>query len=319
MTSEILFPPIDAYATHELKVSDLHTIYVEEAGNPKGKPVVFLHGGPGGGIEPLYRRFFNPSEYRIILFDQRGCGKSAPHAELRENTTWNLVSDIEKIREHLGIDKWSVFGGSWGSTLSLAYGISHPEKVVNLILRGIFLIRRFEIEWFYQCGASRIFPDAFKSYKSFIPHKEQNQLLRAYYARLTSNDEAVKLEAAKQWSKWEAATSKLIPSQEFVDEFDDDALALAFARIESHYFVNDGFFPSDHWLLNQIKDKLQDTPVYIVHGRYDVVCPIQNAFDLKEVLPNAEFVVSGTSGHSAQENETCKTLIDFTNKGLGDF
>ncbi len=316
MLEDILFPPLEPYHHFFLKVSDVHTLYVEECGNPEGYPVIFLHGGPGGGLDKDYRRFFNPDKYRILLFDQRGCGQSTPHAELSENTTWDLVADIEKIRQKLKIDKWMVFGGSWGSTLALAYAVTHPEQVHSLILRGIFLIRRFEIEWFYQCGASRLFPDAFKAYRDFIPANEQGQLVRAYYHRLTSSEKSMRIAAAKKWSQWEAATSKLLPSKAFIDEFENEDRALAFARIEAHYFVNDGFFPSDEWLLQRVEEKLSTIPVSIVHGRYDVVCPVENAFELKARLPHAHLVVSPQSGHSAFEVENARALIEFTERHL---
>ena len=239
-----LYPEIDPYNQFNLKVSDLHTIHIEESGNPNGKPVIFLHGGPGGGIEPIYRQYFDPEKWRIIIFDQRGCGKSTPHAELAENTTWELVDDIEKIREYLGIEKWVVFGGSWGSTLSLSYAITHPERCKALVLRGIFMIRNKEIDWFYQEGASNIYPDAWEQYVKPIPEDERHDMVAAYYKRLTSNDDAVRIEAAKAWSIWEASTSKLIQSDDYLHQFEDAKVAEAFARIECHYFTHGGFFKS---------------------------------------------------------------------------
>ena len=247
------YPPIEPFNKGMLKVSDLHTLYWEESGNPQGNPVVFLHGGPGGGVNPEQRCFFDPKVYRIILFDQRGSGQSLPCAELKENTTWNLVKDIETIREMLKIDKWVVFGGSWGSTLALTYAISHPNRVKALILRGIFLCRPSEIQWFYQEGASQIFPDVWDSYLAPIPESERGDLVKAYYKRLTSEDSAVRLEAAKAWSKWEAATSRLIVDPASIEEFDEPEYALSFARIECHYFINNAFFETNNWILENIE------------------------------------------------------------------
>ena len=249
-----LYPPIEPYKEFNLKVSDLHTIYVEESGNPKGKPVIFLHGGPGGGIEPIYRRYFNPKKWRIIIFDQRGCGKSTPHAELRENTTWDLVEDIEKIRKYLNIEKWVIFGGSWGSTLSMSYAIKYPLRCRGLILRGIFMLRKKEINWFYQEGASYLYPDAWEHYIEKIPESERNDLVRAYYKRLISLDDKVRIESAKAWSIWEASTSKLFQSGDYLHHFEDSSVAEAFARIECHYFINGGFFDSDEWILENVDD-----------------------------------------------------------------
>src|SRR6201997_324175 len=244
-----LYPRIEPYRTGFLRVSDLHQIYFEESGNPKGKPAVFLHGGPGGGTDAKMRTFFDPKLYRIVLFDQRGCGKSTPRASLVDNTTWHLVADIERLREHLGIDRWQVFGGSWGSTLALAYSQTHPERVTELVLRGIFLLRKQEIEWFYQRGASVIYPDAWEPYLAHIPEGERGDLLSAYYRRLTSEDPAVRLAAAKIWSGWEGATSKLLPDAAFTGHYEEDQFALAFARIEAHYFFNRGFLETDGQLL----------------------------------------------------------------------
>ncbi|MEO1186427.1 MAG: prolyl aminopeptidase, partial [Cyanobacteria bacterium J06636_27] len=251
-----LYPPREAYQEGKLKVSDLHTIHFEESGNPQGKPIVVLHGGPGGGCPSYYRQYFNPEKWRLIMFDQRGCGKSTPHAELRENTTWDLVSDIEKIREHLGINNWVVFGGSWGSTLSLAYSQTHPERCIGLILRGIFMLRQKELHWFYQEGASNIFPDAWEEYLKPIPQEERGDLLNAYYKRLTSEDKQIRLEAAKSWSIWEASTSKLFLDKSLMNSFGESAFADAFARIECHYFVNKGFFEREDQLLLNV-DKIR--------------------------------------------------------------
>lgn len=295
-----IFPPIEPRETGMLPVSALHSVYFEESGNPDGIPVVFVHGGPGGGTEPAHRRFFDPARYRIVLFDQRGAGRSTPHAELRENTTWDLVADMEKLREKLGIARWVVFGGSWGSTLGLAYAQTHPERVLGLVLRGIFLIREQEIRWFYQEGAHMLFPDAWEDYLAPIAGEERHDLVGAYYRRLTSEDPDVRLEAARAWSIWEARTSKLHVSEELVQKFDEPMLALAFARIECHYFVHRGFFLRDAHLLHHA-DRLRGIPGYIVQGRYDVVCPMRSAWDLHRVWPEAELVVVPDAGHSAFE------------------
>jgi proline iminopeptidase len=283
-------------------------LYVEECGNPQGNAVVFIHGGPGGGIGPGDRRYFDPEIYRIVLFDQRGAGKSTPTAELEGNDTWSLVSDIEAIRSHLKIEKWVVFGGSWGSTLSLTYAISHPDRVKALILRGIFMLRQSELKWFYQDGASNIFPDYWEGYKNVIPKEEQSDYITAYYKRLTSTNEQIRVNAAKAWSTWECATSKLIPNDEMISKAAKDEWALAFARIECHYFINKGFFNSDEWILENV-DKIRNIPGFIVQGRYDVVCPAKSAWDLKQKWPEAELVITGNSGHSATEPETTAELV----------
>ena len=308
-----LYPEIEPYNEFDLKVSDLHTIHVEESGNPKGKPAIFLHGGPGGGIEPVYRQYFDPQKWRIIIFDQRGCGQSAPHAELRENTTWDLVADIEKIREHLKIDKWVVFGGSWGSTLSLSYAITHPDRCKALVLRGIFMIRKKEINWFYQDGTSNIYPDAWEHYLRPIPEDERHDLVAAYYKRLTSNDDSVRIEAAKAWSIWEASTSKLIQSEESIHAFEDAKVAEAFARIECHYFTNRGFFDTDEWLLENV-DKIRHIPTVIVQGRYDVVCPMISAWELHRAFPEADFEIVQDAGHSMTEKGIAAKLVEYTDK-----
>lgn len=308
-----LYPAIEPYQSGMLPVSALHTIYYEQSGNPDGKPVVFLHGGPGGGTIPTYRQYFDPAKWRIILFDQRGAGKSTPHAELRENTTWDLVSDIEKLRSHLGIDRWIVFGGSWGSTLSLAYGQTHPERCLGLILRGIFLLRRKEILWFYQEGASWIFPDAWESYLEPIPLAERHDLISAYYRRLTSEDAKERSQAAKAWSVWEGTTSRLMVDPNLQSKFADDGFADAFARIECHYFINRGFFEVDDQLLRNC-DRIADIPTLIVQGRYDVVCPMASAWDLHKALPNAEFIVVPDAGHSMMETGILSTLIEATDR-----
>ena len=308
-----LYPKIDPYNQFDLKVSDLHTIHVEESGNINGKPVIFLHGGPGGGIEPVYRQYFDPEKWRIIVFDQRGCGQSTPHAELQENTTWDLIADIEKIRQHLEIDKWVVFGGSWGSTLSLSYAITHPDRCKALVLRGIFMIRKKEINWFYQDGTSNIYPDAWEHYLRPIPEDERHDLVAAYYKRLTSNDDSVRIEAAKAWSIWEASTSKLIQSEESIHAFEDAKVAEAFARIECHYFTNRGFFDTDEWLLENV-DKIRHIPTVIVQGRYDVVCPMISAWELHRAFPEADFEIVQDAGHSMTEKGIAAKLVEYTDK-----
>jgi len=308
-----LYPEIEPYRTGMLPVDDRHTLYFEECGNPKGKPVVFLHGGPGAGCNPKMRRFHDPGAYRIILFDQRGSGRSTPHADLIDNTTWNLVADIEKLRTHLEVSQWQVFGGSWGSTLALAYAETHPEHVTELVLRGIFMLRRWELQWFYQSGAHRLFPEAWQPYCNLIPEAERDDFIAAYHRRLTSEDISVRLAAAKAWSVWEGATSNLIPEPEAVDDFEDPHFALSFARIENHYFMNKGFFNADDQLLRDVH-KIRHIPGVIVHGRYDVVCPVQNAYDLHQAWPEAALHISPASGHSAFEAENATALLEATDR-----
>ena len=308
-----LYPEIQPYREGMLKVSDLHSIHWEECGNPDGKPVVFLHGGPGGGIDPSHRRYFDPKRWRVILFDQRGCGKSTPYAELRENTTWDLVADIERLREFMGVERWVVFGGSWGSTLALAYAETHPEKVKALVLRGIFTLRRRELEWFYQDGTSLIYPDAFEPYRDHIPEAERGDMMAAYYKRLTSQDRAVRMAAAKAWSVWEGATSKLIPDPALVAKFSEDHHAEAFARIECHYFVNKGFFDRDDQLIADAV-RLKGIPGVIIHGRYDVVCPFETAWLLKKAWPDGELMISADSGHAMAEPANRTALLDATDR-----
>lgn len=308
-----LYPPIEPYQEGTLPVSDLHTLYYEQSGNPDGKPVVVLHGGPGGGCIPEYRQYFNPEKWRIIMFDQRGCGRSLPYAELRENTTWHLVADIEKLRIHLGVESWVVFGGSWGSTLSLAYSQTHPERCNGLILRGIFMLRSEELRWFYQEGASYIFPDAWEEYVRPIPPEEQHDFLTAYYQRLTSDDPQVRLEAAKAWSVWEGSTSKLYPDSDLMERFGDEEFAIAFARIECHYFINKGFFEREDQLLVNV-DKIRQIPAVIVQGRYDIVCPMKTAWELHRAWPEAEFIVVPDAGHSMSEPGIKSALIAATDQ-----
>lgn len=308
-----LYPPIEPYNQGKLKVSELHTIHYEESGNPQGKPVIFLHGGPGGGITPMYRQYFNPQQWRIVIFAQRGCGQSTPYAELRENTTWDLVSDIEKLRKHLNIERWVVFGGSWGSTLALAYSQTHPDSCKGLILRGIFMLRPSEIRWFYQEGASNIYPDAWQEYLKPIPPEERNDLLSAFYQRLISEDSQVRLEAARAWSVWEASTSKLIPSSLSKERFGMAEFAEAFARIECHYFVNKGFFSTENQLLENI-ERIRHLPGVIVQGRYDVVCPMITAWELHQAWPEAEFIVIPDAGHSVSEPGIKDALIQASDR-----
>jgi proline iminopeptidase len=306
-----LYPPVEPFNTGFLEVSELHTLYFEEAGNPAGKPVVFLHGGPGGGLTDDYRRYFNPQKWRIVLFDQRGCGKSTPFAELRENTTWDLVADIELLRRHLGIGRWAVFGGSWGSTLALTYAVTHPDSYLELFLRGIFLLRRKEIDWFYQEGCSRLFPDLWESYLAPIPQAEHQDMVAAYYRRLTSPDPNTRQQAAIAWSVWEGSTSKLNPDPETAARFGQNQFAEAFARIECHYFTNAGFFSSDNFLLEQI-DKIRHLRAVIVHGRYDVVCPAENAWELHRAWPEAVLHIIDAAGHSLSEPGITDKLIEYT-------
>jgi proline iminopeptidase len=308
-----LYPVPETARTGRLRVSPLHELYWEESGNPRGKPVLFLHGGPGGGTTPQHRRFFDPRRYRIVMFDQRGCGLSTPYAEIRENTTWELVADIERLREHLGVERWQVFGGSWGSTLALAYAQKHPERVTELVLRGVFLLRKSEIDWFYQQGASWIFPDAWEGYLAAIPPAERGDLVAAYARRLFSDDPAVNLPAAKAWSLWEGATSKLLPDADFAAKFAADATTLAFARIECHYFVNQGFFAPDDQLLRDVA-RIRHVPTVIVQGRYDCVCPIRSAWDLVRAWPEAELLVVPDAGHSAFEPGIARGLVGATDR-----
>lgn len=308
-----LYPPRQPYNQGKLKVSDLHTIHFEESGNPEGKPIVLLHGGPGGGCPPFYRQYFDPEKWRLVMFDQRGCGQSKPHAELQENTTWDLVNDIEKLREYLNIHQWVVFGGSWGSTLSLAYSQTHPDRCKGLILRGIFMLRQKEIRWFYQEGASYIFPDAWEEYVKPIPINERDDMVTAYYQRLTSPDAQIRLEAARAWSIWEGSTSRLFPDLDLKQRFGIDAFAEAFARIECHYFINKGFIdPEDKLLLNI--DRIRKIPAVIVQGRYDVVCPMMSAWELHRAWPEAEFIVVADAGHSMSEPGIRTCLIEATDK-----
>ncbi|WP_434423523.1 prolyl aminopeptidase [Nannocystis pusilla] len=312
-----LYPEIEPYNAGFLQVSGLHRVYFEESGNPDGKPAVFLHGGPGGGTVPDQRRFFDPERYRIVLFDQRGCGKSTPHAELQDNTTWDLVADIERVREHLNIQRWLVFGGSWGSTLALAYAQKHPRKVTEMVLRGIFLLRRSELRWFYQDGASALFPDAWERFLAPIPAAERGDLMKAYHKRLTSDDAAVRLEAARAWSVWEASTSYLRVNSEQIERAGEDEFSLAFARIEAHYFVHRGFLERDNQLVENVP-RIRNIPTVIVQGRYDVVCPPQSAWDLHRAWPEADLRIVDDAGHSAFEPGILHELVAATDRFAAD-
>ena len=310
---ETLYAPIEPFRSGWLDVGDGHEIYFEESGNPDGKPCVFVHGGPGGGSSPEARQFFDPERYRIVVFDQRGCGRSRPHASLEANTTWHLVADMETLRRELGINRWLVFGGSWGSTLALAYAQAHPEAVTELVLRGIFLLRPEEIHWFYQEGASALYPDSWEAYLAPIPKEEQSDLLNAFHRRLISNDESIRLAAARAWSVWEASASFLIQNQDFMDKLDAPDAALAMARIECHYFVNGGFFESPNQLLENI-DRIRHIPAIIVQGRYDVVCPAVTAWDLHRAWPEADFQLIPDAGHSAFDSGNTRALVAATDR-----
>lgn len=312
-----LYPEIEPFDSGYLEVSPVHSLYYEQCGNADGKPVVFLHGGPGGGGGTKPRRFFDPRVYRIVLFDQRGCGRSRPHASLEDNTTWHLVDDIERLREHLGIDRWQVFGGSWGSTLALAYAETHPERVTELVLRGIFMLRRQELLWFYQEGCSHVWPDAWEDFLAPIPEVERGDLLSAYHRRLTSTDRAVRVEAAKAWSVWEASASMLRQDPDHIEHFGEDEFALAFARIESHYFVHGGFFDREGQLLDNV-DRIRHIPAVIIQGRYDVVCPMRSAWDLHRRWPEADFRIIPDAGHSAFEPGITDALVRASDRFGGE-
>jgi proline iminopeptidase len=307
-----LYAPIEANRHGFLDVGDGHRLYYEECGNPAGKPVVFLHGGPGGGCTPNMRRFWNPDVYRIVLFDQRGSGRSTPHASLENNSTWDLVNDIEILRAALAIDRWQVFGGSWGSTLALAYAQTHPERVTEIVLRGIFMLRKKEIDWFYQYGASELFPDRWQHFLAPIPKSERGDMLNAYYRRLTSDDDEQRMAAARAWSTWEGSTSTLLPDEAMAAEFGADDIAAALARIECHYFVNNGFL-SDNQLIDNI-GRIRHIPGVIVQGRYDVVCPAVSAWELSRAWPEADLRIVADAGHSAFEPGNTHELIMATDK-----
>ncbi len=308
-----LYPPIAPKESGFLDVGNGHRIYYEWSGRGDGLPVLFLHGGPGGGTSPMQRRFFDPARWRIILFDQRGCGRSTPHASLEENTTWHLIADIERLREHLGIERWAIFGGSWGSTLALLYAEAHRERVAGLILRGIFLARREEIHWFYQQGASRIFPEAYARFVSDIPEDERDDLLAAYYRRLTHPDPSVRLNAAHRWARWEASTVTLTPGSAQTREAQSDHFVLALARIECHYFLHRAFLHRDRQILEEA-DRLSDIPTTIVQGRYDAICPPKSALDLKKAMPHADLRIVPLAGHSAFEPAIVHELVTASDR-----
>ncbi|MFC0709881.1 prolyl aminopeptidase [Azorhizophilus paspali] len=305
---QTVYPEIKPYARHQLAVDHPHELYVDESGSPDGLPVVSIHGGPGAGCDSMSRRFFDPNLYRIVTFDQRGCGRSTPYASLENNTTWDLVADMERIREHLGIEQWVLFGGSWGSTLALAYAQTHPERVKALILRGIFLCRPQDFHWFYQEGASRLFPDFWQDYLAPIPPEERGDLMQAYHRRLTGTDEIAKMHAAKAWSTWEGRTATLRPNPDVVERFHEHALSIA--RIECHYFVNNAFLEPDQLLRDM--PRIAHLPGVIVHGRYDVVCPLDNAWELHRAWSNSELLIIRDAGHSAGELGIADALVRAT-------
>jgi proline iminopeptidase len=308
-----LYPPIEPYRQDRLKVGGGHEIYFEECGNPKGKPALVVHGGPGGGCNSTMRRFHDPALYRIVLFDQRGCGRSLPHATLEGNTTWHLVDDMEKLRAHLDVERWQLFGGSWGSTLSLAYAQTHPGRVSDLVLRGIFLLRRDELRWFYQSGCGWLFPEAFEEFKKIIPLQEHGDMIAAYYRRLTHPDREVQVAAARAWSVWEGSTLSLMQDPDRLKLFSADTYAIAFARIECHYFVNRGFFERDDQLLVNV-ESIRELPCVIVHGRYDVVTPVKSAWDLARAWPQADLRIVADAGHAMTEPGIVHELIGATRR-----
>lgn len=308
--ADVLYPSIEPYESGMLNVSELHTIAWEKSGNPNGIPVIVIHGGPGGGGQPSYRQYFDANAYNIIQFDQRGCGKSTPYAELTENNTQASVRDIEQLRESFGIERWHVFGGSWGSTLALVYAQEHPGRALSLMLRGIFMCRKSELQWFYQDGASHIFPDAFEAYREHIPLQEQGDLVKAYHARLTSEDVNIRRAAAKEWTRWEMATSRLFPDDSYLEKAEDLDFAVAFARIECHYFINAIFLEEAH-ILNHI-ETIQHIPTNIVQGRYDVVCPARSAWELHKAMPNSNLILVPDAGHSMGEVSIARELVAIT-------
>ncbi len=311
-----LYPDIVPYRTGWLRVPGGHEIYFEECGSPAGKPAVMVHGGPGGGCNPTMRRYHDPARYRIVLFDQRGCGRSTPYASLEKNTTWDLVADMERLREHLGIEAWQLCGGSWGSTLSLAYAQTHPGRVTALVLRGIFLLRQAELDWFYQEGCSWIYPDAFESYIAPIPPAERVNMIEAYHRRLTSTDRETQLAAARAWSIWEGTTLSLFFDRERIQKFGNESYALAFARIECHYFINKGFFRGDNQLIED-SGRIAHVPGAIIHGRYDVVTPVKNAWDLAKAWPKAELRIVPDAGHAMTEPGIVHEIVTATDKYAG--
>lgn len=306
-----LYPEIEPFRTGRLPVSDLHTLYYEEVGNPQGLPAVFLHGGPGVGIMPKYRQFFDPAAYHLVLFDQRGAGKSTPHAELRENTTWDLVEDIEKLRRHLGIEKWVVFGGSWGSMLALCYAIRHPASVRGIIIRGVCLGRRFETEWLHHNGASEIYPDEWEHYQALIPPAERGNMVQAYYDRLTGSDGDLQVKAAIAWTRWEGATMSIVLDRDALESFLDPHTSLSIGRIECTYTLKDWFLPSDNYILENAH-RMKDIPCRIVQGRYDVICPVRSAWDLHRALPKSELTIVPLGAHSPVDDAMARELVRAT-------
>ncbi len=311
-----LYPPLEPHLSGMLRVSDLHEIYYEVSGAVNGKPVIVCHGGPGGGSTPSMRRYFDPEKYKIILFDQRGCGRSTPHACLEDNTTWTLIEDMEALRALLGIEQWQVFGGSWGSTLALSYAQTHPNRVTEIVLRGIFTLRREELLWFYQEGTSWLFPDAWENYLAPIPQAERGDMIAAYHKRLIGDDKAEQIRAAKAWSLWEGGTISLLPSEERMQSFSSDAFAIAFARIECHYFINGGFFKSDDQIIKDV-EKIRHIPGVIVQGRYDAVTPMKTAWDLHRAWPEADLNIIQDAGHAASEPGIIDALVRATNGFAG--
>ena len=310
-----LFADNEPFASGWLPPAQGHEIYYEECGAPKGKPCVILHGGPGGAINPTMRRFFDPAKWRMALFDQRGCGKSRPNASLDDNTTWTLIEDIERLRVHLGIEKWCVFGGSWGSTLALAYAILHPERVESLVLRGVFLLTARELAWFYQDGACMLFPDAWARFCAPIPEAERGDMISAYHKRLTHPDRRVQAEAAAAWSQWEGDTISIRGPEARPSKFNEIDFAIAFARIECHFFANHGFFPEEGWILKNAA-ALKDIPGWIVQGRFDVVTPMEAAWKLKAAWPHARFEVVWDAGHASTEPGIVDALVRATDQAL---
>jgi proline iminopeptidase len=309
------YPEIEPYASGWLDVGDGHQIYWERIGTPGAKPAVYLHGGPGGGMSPSQRRVFDPARYDALLFDQRGCGKSKPFASIENNTTWDLVADIERLREMVGVEQWLVFGGSWGSTLALAYAQTHPRRVTELVLRGIFTLRRWELQWYYQHGASLLFPDKFERFVSVIPEAERGDLMAAYRKRLVDPDREVRLRAAAEWARWEGETITLLPDPAVSNAFYDQEYALAFARIENHYFVHQGWMDEGQLIANA--GKLRDIPAVIVQGRYDIACPAQTAWDLHKAWPEAEFILVEGEGHSLSQPGLLHHLIIAADRFAG--
>ena len=312
-----LFPPLEPFNFGFME-KDNHRIYYEQCGNPDGKPAVFLHGGPGGGGSTQVRRFFDPDKYHVVIFDQRGCGRSLPHGCLENNTTWDLVEDIENLKVKLGIKQWLVFGGSWGSTLALAYSQTYPDSVSEMVLRGIFMLRKKELDWFYQYGASNIFPEAWQKFIEPIEHNERDDLMAAYHKIFLSNNEEKKLNAAIAWSRWEGSTSSLSYNPDMANSFSDPKFALAFALIENHYFVNKGFLEHENQLIESGINIIRDIPTVIVQGRYDIVCPISTAWELSQNWPEAELIVAPSSGHTAFEKEITHELISATERFAGN-